>query len=276
MAEIDISNTPKFKKPPITETVLGVQFAPLRNFRITHFGDFHNRLGPEFSIVQHHQRLEHQVEERGPRALVLPSFVFGMPLPRVWYSSKEGPKGQHLVQLQEDRLILNWRKGSPGADDYASYKHNRQEFTRTLGLFNDFTTTLSLGEIQADQCEVAYVNRIPLDGFADLVEAQNQIFGFIPPTPATALSTGALESFGFSQSLWHDGIKGRLFVEVDVMFANDGRPDAMGLRITARGTPDGSSSEEILKWLDLGHYYVVKTFADITTDRMHKVWERTK
>jgi uncharacterized protein (TIGR04255 family) len=276
MSNINFDNTPKFSKPPIVETVLGVQFAPLRNFRITHFGAFQTLLEGRFPLVQQHPRLEHRIEEEVEHFAAFPSIqLFMPPIPRVWYITPEGTQGQHLIQLQDDRLILNWRKGVPGNDDYASYKRNRKEFAETFGKFVKFTQENALGELAVDQCEVIYVNQIPISEFSGIFDAYQECLKITMVQPLTAMEEGRFDNIGFSQSLWIDSLKGRLIIEAD-MLSTEGGAHAIGLRITVRGTPEGNSSEKVLEWLDRGHYQVVKTFADITSEKMHQKWERTK
>jgi hypothetical protein len=46
------------------------------------------------------------------------------------------------------------------------------------------------------------------------------------------------------------------------------------MTLTARGVPHSSDQEELLRCLDVGREWVVRGFADFTTDEMHNLWKR--
>jgi hypothetical protein len=48
------------------------------------------------------------------------------------------------------------------------------------------------------------------------------------------------------------------------------------LEMVARGQPLGPGLDGAVALLDLGHEYIVRGFADLTTRRMHEVWGRRK
>jgi hypothetical protein len=46
--------------------------------------------------------------------------------------------------------------------------------------------------------------------------------------------------------------------------------------ITVFGKPKGNGIEDVLEWIDLGHFAVVQGFTDFTSpDIQASVWERT-
>ena len=55
--------TPKFKRPPVAETLLGVQFAPLRSFSIPHFGLYWARIRSDYPDQEMKPPLGPEVEE---------------------------------------------------------------------------------------------------------------------------------------------------------------------------------------------------------------------
>jgi uncharacterized protein (TIGR04255 family) len=69
--------------------------------------------------------------------------------------------------------------------------------------------------------------------------------------------------------------QGQLQVVANPVLRLDGK-EAIQLSITASGRPRGSSDEQILEWLDLGHDHVVNFFADFTSPNMHSFWGRTR
>lgn len=48
---MDEQNLPSFERPPVIETMLGVQFQPLPALRSAHLGAFWKTLGEEWPVV---------------------------------------------------------------------------------------------------------------------------------------------------------------------------------------------------------------------------------
>jgi hypothetical protein len=68
---------------------------------------------------------------------------------------------------------------------------------------------------------------------------------------------------------------GQIQFQLQPGIRNDGQ-EIFQLAITAFGKPRGSGMEEILEWLDLGHFAVVQGFTDFTSPQVQEsVWERT-
>lgn len=96
---------PDFTKPPVVEVVCGVLFDPPVEFMLPHIGRFSERLGREFPNISEVNSLPPVIETFKDRPQNL---VFARPpLPRVWF---ENAAGDQLVQLQRDRLLVNWKK----------------------------------------------------------------------------------------------------------------------------------------------------------------------
>jgi uncharacterized protein (TIGR04255 family) len=267
------ADTPKFDRPPVIETVLGVQFKPLARLSVADIGRFQIELESRgFSTVQQQQRLEHVIEQKGARASFWTAQIMLAPLadmPRIWFLSEPTAEGQQLVQLQNDRLIQNWRRKSVDQDTYPSYSSNRAEFGQTLEVFRKFVESRQLGSLVADQCELVYVNQIP---FASAKDAFQQCFGISLSTLTLNNAGSDMERMQFSAAYWCDAVSGRVHIEANSASIIGTTGNTIDLRITARGAPTGSDSNEILDWMDAGHHLVVNTFKDITSETMHQKW----
>lgn len=214
--EIDISKTPKFDKPPVVETVLGVQFRPLHNMQITHYGKFHDLLKAKgLDQVQQHPRLEHHIEQK-QSVMRLMAFPVIMQLPRLWFHAGNSNMEQ-LIQFQNDRLLQNWRTQSPGDATYPSYKKNRREFHDTLLILKSFTDDNGLGNFLPDQCEVTYVNRIPMADFSNPQEAFRQCFTISLPNQDLPHVPSSPESLSCGWAYWNDTLNGRLHIQASTM-----------------------------------------------------------
>jgi uncharacterized protein (TIGR04255 family) len=276
--DIELTQTPKFSTPPIIETALGVQFKPLPKMRVTHFGNFQEMLEPlGFVGVQEHPPLPHHIEQAEKSSQMLTLSFNLMPanvLPRVWFISDEGEKGEQVVQLQSDRLFQNWRQKKESSSKYTSYSINKSKFENTLSLLEEFVDKRALGKLIADQCEITYVSQIRNDDSVSIQEHFKRCFKGIY-VPSVGLEAELLqEAFGFNWQSWVPEINGRVFVQAGTASILGSDKKVIDLRIIARGKPKNASKQGIMDWLDLGHYFVVNTFANITTNEMQTAWGR--
>lgn len=284
---LDFSDTPKFGRPPVFETLLGVQFRALPEFRNAHYGLFWEKLRSfGFTSVEDHPALAHVLEqkEEQSKTWTWTLSLAGAPqdLGREWYLSEETSKGQSLVQLQNDKFIVNWRRRSLEEMEYPSYARNKEEFQRLYKEFLDFAESQMLGTVQIDQSEMVYINRIP---FTDDCETPLAMIAKCFPM----LATEGLKTFKFgvnsgannNVSFWIDELLGRLYIEIKSVSIRATKERALDFRLTARGRPiSGNNSindmEELLTWFDKGHYFITNSFANITSPSMHTIWSRQK
>jgi uncharacterized protein (TIGR04255 family) len=274
----DLADTPKFAHPPVVETALGIQFRALTNMRVTHYGRFQESL-TGFGGVQEVARLPKTVEQKQPG---LPTFSFAfdlianppVDLPRVWYLSDESPDGQQLVQLQPDRLVQNWRRKDPAKVSYTSYNVNKKAFEETYSAFIAFAKSENLGEIVVDQCDVTYINHIPIVSPAEADEAFKLCFEHFYEAPLFRKVQSGPEALGLSLSYWLDDLNGRLSIQAGTSLDVETQHQLISLTLVARGAPSGGEPSHVLEWLDLGHHYVVNAFVDITSPKMHQLWGR--
>src|ERR1017187_6649118 len=96
---------PDYDDPPVVETVLGVQFAPLQGWGVPHFGLFWNEIKNEYPNFNVQPPLPGDVgigsrldggSPTGPQI----QFTAGTPV-RCWFFDPSRPR---LIQLQNDRF----------------------------------------------------------------------------------------------------------------------------------------------------------------------------
>ncbi len=279
--DIDFSKTPKFDEPPVIETVMAIQFALLSNLRITHFGGFFDILKDAgFTTVQELPASPHQIEQEveTPQLPIFLSLLSQFQpqsfLPRTWFLSDETDKGQQLVQLQADRIVQNWRRKSLQGTFYPSYSSNRAEFEQTYTKFLSFAEQEKLGKVIPDQCEVSYVNHIPIGDFDGPEEAFRNCFRGLQTFESCPHIPKKASALGLNWCYWLPELNGRLYIQASTAVIPGTHEKVIDLRITARGAPQDISIVGIMKWLNTGHYFVVNCFADITTDEMQQKWKR--
>src|SRR5260370_25338572 len=81
-----------------------------------------------------------------------------VPVVRQWFLSESG---NELVQVQPDRLLVNWRAGDP-AERYPRYRHMRSVFESRFAELAGFAKDQGFGDLDVVQAELSYINVIQL------------------------------------------------------------------------------------------------------------------
>jgi uncharacterized protein (TIGR04255 family) len=200
--------------------------------------------------------------------------LFTPPMPRYWF---ERPGEPDLLQLQQDRLLRNWRQAPDNSWVYPRYEPIRDALHKDMEEFQDWLRSEELGEVIPNQCEVTYINIIRLP------DASN------PHTQLHRISNVWSDKITLpqSQTLEHSNVQlvsvfehegkqaGRTYTIFQAAFTQVSSEPVVKLDITVRGKPHGETVPAAFDFLDLAREQVVKTFASITTEEMHKFWERT-
>ncbi|MBX9772377.1 MAG: TIGR04255 family protein [Candidatus Obscuribacterales bacterium] len=265
-----------FKKPPLIETVIGIQFNPLENFRVVDYGLFWTEfLRADFPEVQEVPPINLRLEDKQLAVQrQIWQLVQEVPLPRVWYLGPDNELGQELVQVQPNLLMHNWRKKSPSNQVYPRYHINIERFRKVLSQFMTFVETRQLGTFTPNQCELTYINHIPVDEICGQpVEMFRRVFNVFQPNVENALDgRGTLDSQSFTSTYWIESISSRFHVAGNLaQLATTDQP-IIDFRLTCRGTPPGSTANELINWFNVAHSNVVETFARLTTSEMHTYW----
>lgn len=66
---------------------------------------------------------------------------------------------------------------------------------------------------------------------------------------------------------------GRLYVSAAAALSEEQKPIYV-VQMSGRTIPEEPGTDAALAALDLGHEWVVKGFEDMTTNKMHEIWER--
>lgn len=263
----------RFKKAPVIETVVSIQFSPIKNFSIAHFGLYWSRIRGVFKNTEAKPPVAHVTEKFGSKtpeqSLFSQTEVSPEQLVRCWFLDE---KGGSFVQLQHDRFILNWQVVEPG-DEYPRYSQIRPKFYAEWLRFSDFLREEGLEHPKVDQCEVTYVNHIEYhDGWESYGELSNVISVWSGKTSENFLPPPEKVSFNIQYTI--PGEQGRLYVSLQPVIRKRDSKTVLQLNLTARCAPSSSQTEDIFRCLDLGREYVVKGFTDLVTTEMHKRWIR--
>ncbi len=266
---------PDFGRPPVIEVALSIQFEPLPQFCTAHIGLLWRMLRERFPRTEQHPPRDPVFELFGvskqPSMNVRVERV--LPVPQVRFLNE---RGNELIQVQQDRLVHNWRKVDDG-DEYPRYPSVKSRFLEELDAFRRFLASENLGDISPNQCEVTYVNHIRSGevwrSHAELGRVVSLLSGahsdeFLPsPQDIAARIRYVIPG--------QDGTPvGRLLVSLDPAFLSADDSPVYVMVLTARGKPLGEGIEGAVSFLDLGREWVVRGFTSLTSPEMHRVWGR--
>jgi uncharacterized protein (TIGR04255 family) len=260
---------PDFRKPPLNEVVIGVQFATPRGYSQIYAGGVWNLFRENFPTV----------EEQPP---LPPAFeVFGRPQPvqfslgistgavhdRFWFLA---PRKEELIQFQADRLLHNWRKVGDQTNEYPRFEKMIVSFEGEIKKLEEFFQSLVNQPLAINQCEISYINHIPYEEQGTCPASRWLRFISFEENPPEDFS------FSFRRVLFHDGKQiGRIHFEATTAFLHLSQR-LIRYTITARGTPSRPDISAAIDFLQMGRGVVVKSFAETTTEFAHKAWERAQ
>jgi uncharacterized protein (TIGR04255 family) len=216
---------------------------------------FYDRWRAEYPVVQ-------EVPALPP--MVVPGFsveVGTSPI-RLWLLTLNRNR---LVQIQRDRLVVNWRR-TPENAEYPRYDVLRREL---LSKFTDLTRAgEEFGKVSPSAIEVTYVNIIVDDPDLKEVFSEALRWGLLQlPSLGKQIEANASQSFDATEGL--GGRAGNLVIS---QRTSGGSP--VVLQLTCQLPVDGV--DDALAALDRGHEHIVRSFTEITSQTMHERWGRTR
>ncbi len=267
---------PRFRKPPVIETVLGVHFHPLEKFTAAHLGLLWDRyFRARFPKLEERPPVEEVRERFGEERLALPVVrwqVFDRPpSPRLWAASENG---QHVIQIQRNGLFANWLKTGEEVA-YRPYLERRQEFSQQLSQVEEFLRDEGIGQLEPTTWSVTYINHIAYEGFRDVGLAVARTLSFwtnqssdkwLPEPDKVVLDF----AFPMPENA------GRLNVNLAPAVVLSDKTHVLRFDLTARGQLKVRDIASALAGIDLGHEWIVRGFASLTRAEMHQAWERLR
>jgi uncharacterized protein (TIGR04255 family) len=184
------------------------------------------------------------------------------PIRRSWLINAEGT---HLIQLQEDRFLFNWKRTAESSA-YPHYESVVADFRRQWLRYKEFLDAEGVGPLTLAQLEMTYFNFWP-GGTALLRDYQRDVM--------SERFLGVPEAVNWKVVHTLPDSCGRL--HISAASARNAVSNEKGIRLdlTARGLPKDLSDASCEAWFDLAHEWITHGFADITTSDAHKAWGRT-
>jgi uncharacterized protein (TIGR04255 family) len=237
------------------------------------------RLKADFPTQQQQPPLPPMQEATGQPGPPQFEVQFGaMPMPRTWFSS---PDGHRLVQVQSDRLVLNWRR-LEGDEPYPRYVFLRDLLSQLLGKLTEVFEAAKTEVPAVNFSELSYINEIAVPGvgpgqphpdLAQIIEFVERLAGrtFLPQAEDAQFQA----RWRIPKDQLPDGSAiGRLYVVLSPGFRADTQLPIYVMNMTTRIVPPPTSNFDMaLELLDIGHDWIVRGFADLTTEDMHRYWQ---
>lgn len=259
-------NLPDFGQPPLDEVVLGVQFSPIPGYSAIDARAIWDLYRTEFPGLEEQPMLPPVFETFGGAA---PGFHFQFgpfsSQSRLWFVSTDG---NHLLQFQPDRFLLNWRKNM-GEGVYPRYERISAAFEEELTKLARHLLNEKDWALDINQVEISYINIIPVSEFS---EVKNWISLWNPPDFEIE---GINMNFPEVVSDQNGQPIARLHHELISAVSRDGSGKVLKLSLTYRGKPEGQGVAEAMKFMAEGRTAIVERFATITTKEAHRAWKRS-
>lgn len=261
------SPLPDFLRPPVVEVAVGVQFDAQPVLRSVEVAALREKWRSAYPVVEEHPPLPPAIEAE-PGSFPDFQVFMGPPAGRLWFVSRDGTS---LVQLQPDRLYINWRS-TEAASAYPRWGHVRDTFAERMRDVFEFVH-LAEGRVPAiGQVEVTYINAIDdedgkpaaLQGVLKAWSA-NDDHHLGGAQEARAALVYRVPDMGRAPV--------RLYVEAAPGKRLTGEPTSF-LTLTVRGAPVEDDLAASIEFADKGHDHIVSSFAELTPPAMHTLWGR--
>ncbi len=263
---------PDFGNPPLNEVVMSVEFVSERPLRVIDIGGYSEKIKDNFPGYE--EKPPVGPLDRGDKDFLQTTepqirFMSGLPpFARCWFLSEKGNK---LIQVQQDRFVHNWRK-TQEQEPYPRYENVRDEFFSLWHGFSDFLNERKLGKPLIKAAELTYVNLIEKGSCWSEIKDVPKLFTFCNNQEVWKFLPDP-EMFTCDLRFRIPENKARLTANlVPVLQTANGN---LAFRFTL--SVQGSVNEEgIIDWFRIAREWIVKGFADLTTDFAHTFWKRVK
>src|SRR5208282_804248 len=199
---------PGYESPPLSELAVGVHFASLSGWQTRHVGEYWVEVAKEFPLTEDQLPIFDVQVAPGLEILKLP------PLRRTFLISQDQ---NFVIQLQDSRFLVNWRKTKPG-DVYPRFKTIFKKFVTQWGHFSDFVARERVGNLAPTRYELTYVNHIEQADRSVSATAERYVRLFNwgnlkaqslpPPTGVNVVWTFAMpDQRGFAQANLSQGVR---------------------------------------------------------------------
>ena len=260
---------PKYERPPVVEAAMAIEFAPVPGldfFKLTRLQSKWEDRYPDITEVPGAPPTPTESDNQIAFALS----INGAGPRRIWAAGRDSGL---LVQSQDDRLILNWRK-APSPGEYPGYFESlRDEFSRLWGILTAFLAETGLPAPIPLLAEYNYVNAVPLDPD----DAMEDVVTIVRIPEQELPGENRFTQFQMVRDVKQsdtDPYTTHIQIMGEPQRALDGSRQAV-FTVVARALL-GAKSDNPFDGLDAAHALASNTFARIVADEKQEQWGRIK
>ncbi|MEW6185276.1 MAG: TIGR04255 family protein [Thermodesulfobacteriota bacterium] len=262
---------PSYENPPVIEVVCGVLFKSIESLLAPHLGVIWEKYKSEYPNCQEVPPLTPVIERfEGP---VEAQFAFSdkPPLPRIWFIHSDG---RGIIQIQRDRFLHNWKKVRPD-DAYPRYHEVIAIFKDRLEHFQSFLKENDLGPIEPLQYEMTYVNHISQNELWTTLKEIGKVFPDHIIGKGNSRFLPEPEGINWNTTFVLPNQSGRLHIKIRNGVSRDVNVPIIMMESTVRGIGKDKSIERMWSWFDLAREWIVRGFADLTSEEIQKkIWRK--
>lgn len=258
---------PDFEAPPLDEVIIGIQYAPPPAYDDRYIRDVWALFENEFPKFKEVGRLEPVFELfGGPSGIQSIRFELSQIAPRrrYWFLSEDET---HLIQYQEDRLLLNWRR-RPDNTEYPRFDSILSRFEEYFDRLSKLIRDKGGTQIQATKVELSYINVIPIEES----KALSRWLTIVAPSSLAIENLNA--SFTEVVSVDRKPV-GRMHHELTLVTTKEPQK-ALRLSLTLRGAAAPGTLSAVTSFLEMAREKIASRFIELTTSEAQEKWGRIK
>ena len=245
----DVPLSQNFERPPVVETSLELQFTPLADFRLAHYGLFLGEcLGAGWQVREDANADAQEYERFGSKSL-LPSVKVDMVDPP-YQARFVRAEGGRVVSFQPNKLQLSWVR-QEGQDP--RYAEMRDQMAQLFASLRRFAERYSLSIPIPNFWGISYLNAVPAGDLWTTPADWHKVMPGLFPTEGPKVVDHAWGTFAGEWFFDMPGRVGRVRVKAQKVVANPGETIALLLKVSARGELSEDMAEEWVTRLGLGH-----------------------
>lgn len=259
-----------FDDPPVIETRLSIQFDPLVNLRVGHFGLFWQDCvdSGEWEFLRDLSAQPREVEQFGTRRLNPDRIGSTSAVPSVCMNLTRRDK-LRSIQLQADRLTYGWNREGGERPSYSTVK---TEFETLVGRFEAFAGARIQRSLVANLWHLTYVNAIRP---GDLWRTPSDWHKVLPGIfPEDGPRSGKFPWTTFNGT-WYFEIPpelGRVRVQVQKAVRDKSEEVFLLMVLRAQGEIGPGRVDSWSAGLDVGHEAVISLFETLSSEAAKREW----
>ncbi|MXW94837.1 MAG: TIGR04255 family protein [Acidimicrobiaceae bacterium] len=273
---VDEVALPAYERPPVVEVALAIEFDQAIGFRALDLGNLAAAWADSLPVADERPPLPRMEWLDDDLVDDLLDALFDdeerVAPPRLWLQSSAGDQ---VVQIQRDRIVVNWRK--EGSGDYPRYEIVRDRLQDAWRRLIQVCDDLNQDAPEPNLCEIQYINNIGIDeGWKSPQDTEKLITSWQGVDDNSYIPSKHLCQFSL-HCHFPDDREGWLNIDGWTTSApTDDDADAMRmvLNLTSRGHALSNDLDSALDFFDMAHVWIIRGFTAITSPEAHDTWGR--